>query len=129
MLIFLMSLFSFPLGVIAAIYLREYARDGLVVRLVRIAVNNLAGIPSIVYGIFGLGFFVYGIGCFHRPDLLSGTAADADLRYRRHPLGQPDPGAAHRAGGDRRHRRGPGGDPGRGARRLPVPGGDQIPDA
>lgn len=62
MLIFLMSLVSFPLGVIAAIYLREYARDGWLVRLVRIAVNNLAGIPSIVYGIFGLGFFVYGIG-------------------------------------------------------------------
>ncbi len=62
MLIFIMSLFSFPLGVIAAIYLREYAKEGVVVRLVRIAVNNLAGIPSIVYGIFGLGFFVYGIG-------------------------------------------------------------------
>lgn len=62
MLIFVMSLFSFPLGVIAAVYLREYAREGLVVRVVRIAVNNLAGIPSIVYGIFGLGFFVYGIG-------------------------------------------------------------------
>ncbi|MGE4345105.1 MAG: phosphate ABC transporter permease PstA, partial [Geoalkalibacter sp.] len=62
MLVFVMSLFSFPLGVIAAIYLREYAKDGTIVRLVRIAVNNLAGIPSIVYGIFGLGFFVYGIG-------------------------------------------------------------------
>ncbi len=62
MLVFLMSLFCFPLGVIAAIYLREYAREGMVVRVVRIAVNNLAGIPSIVYGIFGLGFFVYGIG-------------------------------------------------------------------
>lgn len=62
MLVFIMSLFSFPMGVIAAIYLREYAKDGTVVRLVRIAVNNLAGIPSIVYGIFGLGFFVYGIG-------------------------------------------------------------------
>ena len=62
LLIFTMSLFSFPLGVIAAIYLREYAREGLLVRLVRIAVNNLAGIPSIVYGIFGLGFFIYGIG-------------------------------------------------------------------
>ncbi len=61
-LIFIMSLLSFPLGVIAAIYLREYAREGLMVRLVRIAVNNLAGIPSIVYGIFGLAFFVYGIG-------------------------------------------------------------------
>jgi phosphate transport system permease protein len=61
-LIFVMSLFSFPLGVIAAVYLREYAKEGLLVRIVRIAVNNLAGIPSIVYGIFGLGFFVYGIG-------------------------------------------------------------------
>lgn len=68
MLIFVMSLFSFPLGVIAAVYLREYAKEGLVVRIVRIAVNNLAGIPSIVYGIFGLGFFVYGIG--HSIDLL-----------------------------------------------------------
>jgi phosphate transport system permease protein len=62
MLIFVMSLFSFPLGVIAAVYLREYAKEGMIVRFVRIAVNNLAGIPSIVYGIFGLGFFVYGIG-------------------------------------------------------------------
>jgi len=62
MLIFLMSLFSFPLGVLSAVYLREYARDGVLVRVVRIAVNNLAGIPSIVYGIFGLGFFVYGVG-------------------------------------------------------------------
>jgi phosphate transport system permease protein len=62
MLIFVMSLFSFPLGVIAAIYLREYAKEGPLVRVVRIAVNNLAGIPSIVYGIFGLGFFIYGIG-------------------------------------------------------------------
>ena len=61
-LIFLMSIFSFPLGLLAGIYLREYATDGFMVRAVRIAVNNLAGIPSIVYGIFGLGFFVYGIG-------------------------------------------------------------------
>jgi phosphate transport system permease protein len=62
MLIVVMALFSFPLGVVAGVYLREYARDGFMVRLVRIAVNNLAGIPSIVYGIFGLAFFVYGIG-------------------------------------------------------------------
>jgi phosphate transport system permease protein len=68
MLIFVMSLFSFPMGVIAAVYLREYAKEGLLVRIVRIAVNNLAGIPSIVYGIFGLGFFVYGIG--HSIDVL-----------------------------------------------------------
>jgi phosphate transport system permease protein len=59
-----MSLFCVPLGIIAALYLREYAKDGPVVRLVRIAVNNLAGVPSIVYGVFGLGFFVYGLGGF-----------------------------------------------------------------
>ncbi len=62
MLIFLMSAACFPLGVLAGIYLGEYAREGPLVRVVRIAVNNLAGIPSIVYGIFGLGFFVYGVG-------------------------------------------------------------------
>ena len=62
MLIFLMAVMCFPLGVLAGIYLGEYAKEGFLVRLVRIAVNNLAGIPSIVYGIFGLGFFVYGIG-------------------------------------------------------------------
>jgi len=61
-LVLLMSILSFPLGVIAGIYLREYAHEGVLVKIVRIAVNNLAGIPSIVYGIFGLGFFVYGIG-------------------------------------------------------------------
>jgi len=62
MMVLLMSVFSLPFGVIAAIYLREYAHDGLMTRMVRIAVNNLAGVPSIVYGVFGLGFFVYGIG-------------------------------------------------------------------
>jgi phosphate transport system permease protein len=62
MLVFLMAFASFPLGVLAGIYLGEYAREGVLVRLVRIAVNNLAGIPSIVYGIFGLGFFVIGFG-------------------------------------------------------------------
>ncbi|MEW6500273.1 MAG: phosphate ABC transporter permease PstA [Thermodesulfobacteriota bacterium] len=62
MLVFLMSIFSFPIGVLAGIYLREYAKEGILVKMVRIAVNNLAGIPSIVYGIFGLGFFIYGIG-------------------------------------------------------------------
>ncbi|MDD5757718.1 MAG: phosphate ABC transporter permease PstA [Desulfobulbaceae bacterium] len=62
MLVLLMSLLSFPLGVITGIYLREYAHPGVTVKIVRIAVNNLAGIPSIVYGIFGLGFFIYGIG-------------------------------------------------------------------
>jgi phosphate transport system permease protein len=57
-----MSLFVTPFGVIAAIYLREYARQGLLVRIVRICVNNLAGVPSIVFGVFGLAFFVYYVG-------------------------------------------------------------------
>lgn len=58
----LMSLAVTPVGVVAAIYLREYAKQGPIVRIVRIAVNNLAGVPSIVFGVFGLGFFVYILG-------------------------------------------------------------------
>lgn len=62
MMVLLMTVVVTPFGVIAAIYLREYAKQGTVTRLVRIAVNNLAGVPSIVYGVFGLGFFVYFLG-------------------------------------------------------------------
>jgi phosphate transport system permease protein len=62
MMVFLMSFAVVPLGVLAALYLREYAKQGPLVRMVRIAVNNLAGVPSIVFGVFGLGFFVYLIG-------------------------------------------------------------------
>ncbi|HEX5718582.1 MAG TPA: phosphate ABC transporter permease PstA [Thermoanaerobaculia bacterium] len=62
MMVFIMSFAVAPLGVLAALYLREYARQGLLVRMVRIAVNNLAGVPSIVFGMFGLGFFVYLVG-------------------------------------------------------------------
>lgn len=58
----MMSVLVTPFGVIAAIYLREYARQGFIVRTVRISVNNLAGVPSIVFGVFGLGFFVYLVG-------------------------------------------------------------------
>lgn len=58
----LMSIAVVPFGVLAAIYLREYAKQGFFVRAVRIAVNNLAGVPSIVFGVFGLGFFVYFVG-------------------------------------------------------------------
>lgn len=61
-LVFTMSFVSFPLGVVAAIYMREYARKGIMVQAVRVAVNNLAGIPSIVWGIFGLAFFIYFVG-------------------------------------------------------------------
>jgi len=62
MMVLLMSVLVTPFGVIAAVYLREYAKQGPLTRLIRIAVNNLAGVPSIVYGVFGLGFFVYFLG-------------------------------------------------------------------
>jgi len=62
LLVFLMTFFVTPFGVLAAIYLREYAKEGPLVRAVRIAIFNLAGVPSIVFGVFGLGFFVYLIG-------------------------------------------------------------------
>ncbi len=62
MMVFLMTLVVVPTGVLAALYLREYAAQSVVVRIVRIAVNNLAGVPSIVFGVFGLGFFVYTVG-------------------------------------------------------------------
>jgi len=58
----LMVVFVAPFGVITALYLREYARQGRLVAVVRICVNNLAGVPSIVYGVFGLGFFAYTMG-------------------------------------------------------------------
>ncbi|MEP6391192.1 MAG: phosphate ABC transporter permease PstA [Halioglobus sp.] len=62
MMVILMAIIVTPFGVVAAVYLREYARQGLVTRTIRVAVNNLAGVPSIVYGVFGLGFFVYFLG-------------------------------------------------------------------
>ncbi len=62
LMVLLMSLIVMPLGVLAAIYLHEYAKKNTLTRLIRIAVVNLAGVPSIVYGVFGLGFFVYFLG-------------------------------------------------------------------
>lgn len=62
MMVVLMSLLVTPFGVLAAIYLNEIAHQGRLTRLVRIGVRNLAGVPSIVYGVFGLGVFVYAIG-------------------------------------------------------------------
>ncbi len=62
MMVMLMAVIVTPFGVIAAVYMREYASQGLIIRIIRIAVNNLAGVPSIVYGVFGLGFFVYILG-------------------------------------------------------------------
>lgn len=62
MMTMLMAVIVTPFGVLAAVYLREYARQNTFTRIVRIAVNNLAGVPAIVYGVFGLGFFVYVLG-------------------------------------------------------------------
>ena len=62
MMVMVMSVVVTPLGVLAALYLREYAKQGPLVSAVRIAVNNLAGVPSIVYGVFAVGFFIYAVG-------------------------------------------------------------------
>ena len=62
LLVFLMSLVVVPLGVVTAVYMTEYARAGVLLRLANQAVNNLAGVPSIVFGMFGLAFFIYGVG-------------------------------------------------------------------
>jgi len=62
LMVLIMSVMVTPFGVVAAVYLREYAKQGILTRTIRIAVNNLAGVPSIVYGVFGLGFFVYFLG-------------------------------------------------------------------
>lgn len=58
----LMIVMALPLGVAAAVYLVEYAGHGVVFRVIRAAVNNLAGVPSIVFGLFGVGFFVLFVG-------------------------------------------------------------------
>ena len=62
LMVLIMSVVVVPFGVVAALYLREYAKQGPLVRIVRIAINNLAGVPSIVFGVFGLGFFIYLVG-------------------------------------------------------------------
>ncbi len=62
LMVLVMTLAVVPLGVVAALYLHEYARQGPLVRLVRLSVTNLAGVPSIVFGMFGLAFFVYRMG-------------------------------------------------------------------
>ncbi|MCI1192766.1 phosphate ABC transporter permease PstA [Calidifontimicrobium sp. SYSU G02091] len=62
LMVLIMSVIVTPFGIMAAIYMREYAKQGPLIRVIRISVNNLAGVPSIVYGVFGLGFFVYFLG-------------------------------------------------------------------
>ncbi len=58
----IMSVAVVPFGVLAALYLREYAKSGPIISAVRISINNLAGVPSIVFGVFGLAFFIYTVG-------------------------------------------------------------------
>ncbi|RQV92147.1 MAG: phosphate ABC transporter permease PstA [Calditrichaeota bacterium] len=62
LMVILMSIAVVPLGVMVAIYLNEYAHQGVIIRAIRMAISNLAGVPSIVFGIFGLGFFIYYFG-------------------------------------------------------------------
>ncbi len=62
LMVLIMSVVVLPFGVVAALYLSEYAKQGVLVRIVRICVNNLAGVPSIVFGVFAVGFFIYGLG-------------------------------------------------------------------
>jgi len=61
-MVLIMSILVTPFGVLAAIYLREYATQGPILKAIRVSVYNLAGVPSIVFGVFGLGFFVYLMG-------------------------------------------------------------------
>ncbi|GMT49300.1 MAG: phosphate transport system permease protein PstA [bacterium] len=61
-LVFIMTIAVVPIGVITAIYLHEYAHNNRLTRIIRLAVNNLAGVPAIVFGLFGLGFFVQFVG-------------------------------------------------------------------
>lgn len=60
--VMLMAVLVAPIGIMAGVYLHEYAKDSRLVRFVRLSVHNLAGVPSIVFGVFGLGFFVYVLG-------------------------------------------------------------------
>ncbi|MGO9108603.1 MAG: hypothetical protein ACLP9L_05155 [Thermoguttaceae bacterium] len=108
LLTLIMVVFVVPFGVIAAVYLREYAKQGWLVSLVRISVNNLAGVPSVVFGVFGLGFFCYLLGggidhLFYAerlPDPTVGKSADLGFAH----VGAPHAPRSYRGDG-----RGPGG--------------------
>ena len=104
LLVLSMSVFVTPFGVIAAIYLREYATQGVLTRIIRIAVNNLAGVPSVVYGVFGLGFFVYFLGGNIDKLFFPGVVAGTHVRHAGTTVVFIDAGNPHRAGGDRIHR-------------------------
>lgn len=79
LLTLLLTIFVTPLGVIAALYLREYAKQGVTTSVIRVAVNNLAGVPSIVYGVFGLGFFCYTVGRYVDTGPVAGSALSSGV--------------------------------------------------
>lgn len=79
LLTLMLTVFVTPLGVIAALYLREYAKQGLTTSVIRVAVNNLAGVPSIVYGVFGLGFFCYTVGRYVDTGPVAGSALSSGV--------------------------------------------------
>ncbi len=86
LMVLLMSVLVTPLGVLAAVYLHEYAKEGPLLRVIRVAVHNLAGVPSIVFGVFGLGFFVYFLGgsidnLFYRDSLPTPTFGTPGLLW------------------------------------------------
>ena len=115
---------------LAGVYLGEYARDGMLVRLVRIGVNNLAGIPSIVYGIFGMGFFINYVGWHIDHSFFAHRLSKGPVFGTGGVLwAAPDAGAADRAGGDRRHGGGDPRDSAQRPRKLLCPGRHQVPDA
>ncbi len=79
LLTLLLTVFVTPLGVVAALYLREYAKQGFGTSVIRVAVNNLAGVPSIVYGVFGLGFFCYTVGRYVDTGPTAGSALSSGM--------------------------------------------------
>jgi len=66
-------LFAVPIGVLSAVYLTEYTRQGMIVNLIRTCINTLAGVPSIVFGLFGLSFFIVTLGVSHGKSVLAGA--------------------------------------------------------
>ena len=77
----IMAIAVVPFGVLAALYLKEYAKPGPIVSAVRIAINNLAGVPSIVFGVFGLHFFCYGVGSGIDSFFFPASVADGNPVY------------------------------------------------
>ena len=129
LMVVIMSIIVTPFGVIAAVYLREYAKQGFMTRLIRIAVNNLAGVPSMVYGVFGLGFFVYILGGKIDRLFYPEASARADVRYAGADVGVAHAGAADAAGRDRVDRRRAGADSEIDPRRQPGARRNQVRNA